>query len=74
MGLSTLTISRSEETYGKLRDHLIDRTCDRESVIRCCAVVALSRLVDSEDISEFFNDRSSIIHVLLDSLCSDPSA
>lgn len=63
-----------EETYGKLRDHLIDRTCDRESVIRCCAVVALSRLVDSEDISEFFNDRSSIIHVLLDSLCSDPSA
>lgn len=63
-----------EETYGKLRDHLIDRTCDRESVIRCCAVVALSRLVDSEDLSEFFNDRSSIIHVLLDSLCSDPSA
>ncbi|KAF4564848.1 hypothetical protein EYR40_011021 [Pleurotus pulmonarius] len=62
-----------EETYTTLRSQLIDRVNDKEPIIRAHAVIALSKLVGSEDPSEVPNDEPTILITVLEVLCGDPS-
>jgi hypothetical protein len=64
----------SEETYTALRSSLIDRLSDKESPIRSVAVLALSKLIGTDDPAEPEEDENTILEVLLDALCFDPSA
>lgn len=64
----------SEDTYNVLRDSLVERLCDKEPLIRSHAVMALSKLVGSEDPSEIQPGEQTILEVLLDVLCHDPAA
>lgn len=50
------------------------RICDKESLIRSHAIIALSKLVGSEDPSEMEPGEKTILEVLLDVVCYDPSA
>ena len=52
---------------------MVERLCDRESLIRAHAVIALSKLVGSEDPSEIQPGEQTILEVLLDLLCHDPA-
>ncbi|KAJ7287535.1 nuclear condensing complex subunit [Mycena rebaudengoi] len=64
-----------EDSYLSLRESLIERsTCDKEPSIRVQAVAALARLVGSEDPGELQHGEKSILEVLLDVMCHDPSA
>lgn len=63
-----------EDTYNVLRDSLVERLCDKEPLIRSHAVMALSKLVGSEDPSEIQPGEQTILEVLLDVLCHDPAA
>ena len=60
----------SEDTYNELRDALIDRLNDKESMIRAHAVIALSKLVGSEDLDE---GEEPILQSLLEALETDPA-
>ncbi|KAF7426008.1 hypothetical protein PC9H_008370 [Pleurotus ostreatus] len=62
-----------EEMYTTLRSQLIDRVNDKEPIIRAHAVIALSKLVGSEDPSELPNDEPTILITVLEVLCGDPS-
>ncbi|KAF8069093.1 nuclear condensing complex subunit [Lyophyllum atratum] len=62
-----------EDTYNLLRDGLMDRICDKESLIRAHAVIALSKLVGSEDPDEVEPGEKSILEVLLDMISYDPA-
>ncbi|KII87912.1 hypothetical protein PLICRDRAFT_112070 [Plicaturopsis crispa FD-325 SS-3] len=62
-----------EEMYTALRSGLVDRVYDKESLIRVHAIAALSKLVGSEDPSEFAQDEMSILDILLERLCNDPA-
>jgi condensin complex subunit 3 len=64
----------SEDTYDILRDGLIERLCDKETPIRTHAVIALSKLIGSEDPTEIEPGEKTILEVLLDVLCYDPAA
>lgn len=59
--------------YTTLRNQLIDRVNDKEPIIRAHAVIALSKLVGSEDPSELPNDEPTILITVLEVLCGDPS-
>ncbi|PFH49330.1 hypothetical protein AMATHDRAFT_76233 [Amanita thiersii Skay4041] len=60
-----------EDTYNSLRDNLMDRISDKESLIRVYAVIALSKLVGTEDPSELEEGQPTILGVLLDLTCFD---
>lgn len=64
----------SEDMYDILRDSLIGRLCDKETIIRAYAVVALSKLVGSEDPNEAEQGEKTIQEVLLEVMCCDPAA
>lgn len=51
----------------------MDRVRDKEPPIRAQAIIALSKLAGSEDISDLGEDEASIMEVLLDSLTYDTS-
>jgi condensin complex subunit 3 len=53
---------------------LVERLSDRESLIRAHAVIALSKLVGSEDPNEVEPGEQTILEILLDVLCYDPAA
>ncbi|KAL0960210.1 hypothetical protein HGRIS_011843 [Hohenbuehelia grisea] len=63
-----------EEMYSSLRSGLIGRTSDKESLIRVYSIVALSKLVGTEDPDELDGDEQTILEILLDSLAHDPAA
>lgn len=56
--------------YNELRTALLDRLTDKEAIIRAHAVIALSKLVGSEDPED---GERSILHTLLESLEKDPA-
>ena len=56
--------------YTELRDALIERFADKEAVIRAHAVIALSKLVGSEDPEA---GERSMLQTLLESLETDPA-
>ncbi|GLB42179.1 putative nuclear condensing complex subunits, C-term domain [Lyophyllum shimeji] len=62
-----------EETYNILRDCLMERICDKESLIRTHAVTALSKLIGSEDPNEVDSGEKTILEVLLDVISYDPA-
>ncbi|KAF9525087.1 nuclear condensing complex subunit [Crepidotus variabilis] len=62
-----------EDTYGELRQSLIQRLNDKESLIRAHAVIAISKLVGSEDEDELADGEQSILQTLLDTLETDPA-
>jgi len=59
--------------YNLLRDGLVDRICDKESLIRAHAVIALSKLVGSEAPDEVEPGERTILEVLLDMVSYDHS-
>ncbi|TFK34512.1 nuclear condensing complex subunit [Crucibulum laeve] len=63
-----------EDTYELLRESLMERICDKESLIRVHAVIALSKLIGSEDPDEVEDGEKTILEVLLDVVSHDPAA
>ncbi|RDB27802.1 Condensin complex subunit 3 [Hypsizygus marmoreus] len=61
-----------EDTYNLLRDGLMERICDKESLIRAHAVTALSKLIGSEDPDEVEPGEKTILEVLLDVISYEP--
>ena len=64
----------SEETYNLLRDGLMERVNDKESLIRAYAVVALSKLVGSEDPNEVQEGERTMLDILLEITRFDDAA
>lgn len=64
----------SEDAYNDLRDALIDRLNDKETLIRTHATIALSKLVGSEDPDEAGEGEQTIVQTLLDTISTDPAA
>lgn len=56
----------SESTYNQLRDNLIERLCDKEPLIRAHAVIALSKLVWTEDPEELKQGEKTCLDLLLE--------
>lgn len=63
----------SEDMYSSLRSSLMERARDREPPIRVQAIIALSKLAGSEDISEVEEGEQTILEVLVDALTYDIS-
>lgn len=63
----------SEDMYSLLRSSLMERVRDREPPIRVQAIIALSKLAGSEDISDVQDGEQTIIEVLVDALTYDTS-
>lgn len=61
---------RSDETYGLLRESLLERIRDKENPVRVQAAIALSKLCGSEDPDE----EPKITDVIIDILTYDSSA
>jgi len=64
----------SEDTYTELRDALVDRLNDKETIIRAHAVIALSKLIGSEDPDEVEQGEQTILQTLLEAISTDPAA
>ncbi|KIM46792.1 hypothetical protein M413DRAFT_23143 [Hebeloma cylindrosporum] len=63
-----------EDTYTELRDALMDRLNDKETIIRAHAVIALSKLIGSEDPDEADQGEETILQTLLEAISTDPAA
>ncbi|KAJ2914546.1 hypothetical protein MD484_g5881, partial [Candolleomyces efflorescens] len=63
-----------EDTYSLLREGLIERLNDKETLIRAHAAAALSKLVGSEDPDEMEEGEQSVLDILLEVLATDSSA
>lgn len=63
--------SASEDAYKTLRTALLDRLNDRETSVRCQAIMSLAKLCISEDPEDL--EEVSMVEVLLDTLACDPS-
>jgi len=57
-----------------LREGLIERLSDKETLIRAHAVAALSKLVGSEDPEEMEDGEQSVLDILLEVLATDAAA
>lgn len=64
----------SEDTYTALRDALVDRLNDKETIIRAHAVIALSKLIGSEEPDEVEQGEQTILQTLLEAISTDPAA
>ena len=64
----------SEDMYTVLRSGLVERAHDKESIVRLYAVIALSKLVNSEDPNDLEIGEQSLSEIVLNSLCLDPAA
>ncbi|KAG6812899.1 hypothetical protein H0H92_015634 [Tricholoma furcatifolium] len=62
-----------EDAYTLLRDGLIDRTCDKEVLVRAHAATALSKLAGSEDPNEVEDGEKTILEILIDIISYDPA-
>ncbi|KZT12609.1 uncharacterized protein LAESUDRAFT_689301 [Laetiporus sulphureus 93-53] len=62
-----------EDTYNILCQSMIERSRDKESNIRVSAIAALSKLVIGEEPVHIPEDQPSIMEIMLESLCYDPS-
>ncbi|CAA7257465.1 unnamed protein product [Cyclocybe aegerita] len=62
-----------EDTYTELRDALTDRMNDKESLIRAQSVMALSKLVGSEEPDEIEQGEQTILQTLLEAVSADPA-
>ncbi|KAF4618520.1 hypothetical protein D9613_009993 [Agrocybe pediades] len=62
-----------EDAYKELRDALIQRLNDKETIIRTHAVIALAKLVESEDPDELEDGQPTILQTLLDTVVTDPA-
>ncbi|EPS93226.1 hypothetical protein FOMPIDRAFT_1056181 [Fomitopsis schrenkii] len=62
-----------EDLYSSLRSSLMERTRDREPPIRVQAIIALSKLAGSEDVSELDEGEQTIMEALLDAITYDTS-
>ncbi|KAF8962585.1 nuclear condensing complex subunit [Flammula alnicola] len=63
-----------EDAYNELRNALLERLNDKETLIRAHAVIALSKLVDSEDPNEVEQGEQTILETLLEVVSTDPAA
>ncbi|KAG2363036.1 nuclear condensing complex subunit [Suillus spraguei] len=64
----------SEQLYTKLRTALFERVHDKETFVRVQAVIALSKLCGSEDLSDVEEGEPTALEVLLETLSCDPAA
>ena len=59
--------------YNELRDALIDRLNDKEALIRAHAVIALAKLIGTEDPDEVEQGEQTILQTLLEVISTDPA-
>lgn len=52
----------------------MDRLNDKETIIRAHAVIALSKLIGSEDPDEVEQGEQTILQTLLEAISTDPAA
>lgn len=65
----------SDDIFTQIRQNLIERVQDKETIIRTHAITALSKLLGSEELSQpSAEGEMSILDIILDSLCHDPAA
>jgi condensin complex subunit 3 len=64
----------SEDVYNELRGTLMDRLNDKETLIRAHAVIALSKLIGSEDPDDAEQGEQTILQTLLEVISTDPAA
>jgi condensin complex subunit 3 len=64
----------SEDVYNELRGALMDRLNDKETLIRAHAVIALSKLIGSEDPDDAEQGEQTILQTLLEVISTDPAA
>ena len=64
----------SEDAYNELREGLIQRLCDKETIIRVHVILALSKLVGTESPDEIEQGERTILQTLLDIVSTDPAA
>ncbi|KAJ7598768.1 nuclear condensing complex subunit [Mycena floridula] len=62
------------DTYDALRRSLIKRIYDKESTVRSQAVIALSKLVGTEEVDELEPGEKTILELMLEIMSFDPSA
>ncbi|KAH8108765.1 nuclear condensing complex subunit [Phellopilus nigrolimitatus] len=62
-----------QDLYSELRTSLLERLCDKESLVRAHCVAALSKLATSEDPNDLEDDEQPIVTSLLDRLFYDPA-
>jgi condensin complex subunit 3 len=63
----------SEDAYNELRGSLVQRLCDKETIIRVHVIVALSKLVGTESPDEIEQGGRTILEMLLDIISTDPA-
>ncbi|KAF9476968.1 hypothetical protein BDN70DRAFT_811386 [Pholiota conissans] len=63
-----------EDAYNELRTALMDRLNDKETLIRAHAVIALSKLIGSEDPDEVEQGEQTILQTLSEVISTDPAA
>ncbi|TFY80499.1 hypothetical protein EWM64_g3513 [Hericium alpestre] len=63
-----------EDAYDMLRSSLMERVRDKEPTVRVQAVIALSKLCESETPEDVEKDEQTALQVLEDILAHDPSA
>lgn len=59
--------------YTLLKEGVLDRVNDKEALVRVHAIIALSKLVGSEDPDEVEEGGMTILDILLDVLECDPA-
>lgn len=64
----------SEDTYNELRAALMERLNDKETLIRAHAVIALARLIGTEDPDDVEQGEQTIAQILLEVIVTDPAA
>ena len=64
----------SEDAYNELRDSLIQRVYDKETLVRVHVVIALSKLVGTESPDEIEQGEQTILQTMLDIVSTDPAA
>ncbi len=74
MAVETNARLTSEDTYNLLRESLMDRINDKESLIRTYAVIALSKLIGTEDPSEIVDGQLTTLETLLEIMSLDDAA
>ncbi|KIM86130.1 hypothetical protein PILCRDRAFT_816668 [Piloderma croceum F 1598] len=63
----------NEDMYVALRNGLAERANDKESIVRSYAVIALCKLISTEDPDDLEFGEQSISEIIMDSLCLDPA-
>jgi len=77
IAIDLLTLSSnlySEDVYNELKDALLERLNDKEPFIRAHSIIALSKLVGTEETDELGDGEQTVLDTLLETVSTDPAA